>query len=170
MQLNCSSPVDLKNIIFKLPTAHAPPTIHIPADTNNTMSSYSEHLLGLTRDLIQKSSEWLVAIPFHSSHWIQDTKDIVSPTLFSSLRSSKVNLVLCIDKSKDGLTDCALLGNIHGYPSWAAFCLEGFIGGDDSTRVVDVLKVKARPRGTVLRFHEKTRAKFIFCIESVVDY
>ena len=68
------------------------PTIHIPADIYNTMSSYSEHLLGL-RNLIKESSEWLVAIPFPSSHWIQDTKGVVSPTLFSSSCSSMVNLV-----------------------------------------------------------------------------
>ena len=126
------------------------------------MSAFSKHLLGL-RNSIQESAEWPVVIPFASSHWIQDTDGVVTPTPFSSLSCSMVNLVQCMERSKHGLPNRALLENVHGYPSGAAFCLEGFIGGDaiTSTNVINALKVAARSKGTVLRFHKKTQKKDI---------
>ena len=56
-----------------------------------------------------------------------------------------VNLVLCMDRSKHGLPNRALLEKVHGYPSGAAFCLEGFICSDDSTstNVINALKIVA---------------------------
>ena len=73
------------------------------------------------------------------------------------------NRVICVDRSKHGFPNRALLENFHGYPSGAAFCLEGFIGGDDSTstNVINALKSGARSKGTVLRFHKKTKTKDI---------
>ena len=83
------------------------PTLDIPANIYNTMSSFSELLLGLSVS-IEESTEWPVAIPFASSHYILDTNGVVTPTPFSSLSCSMVNLVLCMDRSKHGFPKIVL--------------------------------------------------------------
>ena len=68
-----------------------------------------------------------------------------------------------MDRSKHGFPNRVLLEKVHGYPSGFAFCLEGFICGDDSTstNVINALNIAARSKGTVLRLHFKKKTKDI---------